>query len=171
MLTRGVETTNWSHYKSCAMFIACPYCNFKCDKECGKQVCQNEPLASAPKVEVSLKLLTSLYCANKVSTAIVFAGLEPFDSLDELTEAVSAFREVTKDPIIIYTGYTKEELESGAIHDTRANQECSEKYKQIRDSGNIIIKYGRFIPDDEEHLDPILGVKLASRNQYAERYE
>ena len=34
---------------------------------------------------------------------------------------------------------------------------------------NIIIKYGRFIPGQEKHYDKILGVYLASNNQYAER--
>jgi hypothetical protein len=34
---------------------------------------------------------------------------------------------------------------------------------------NIIIKYGRFIPNHQPHYDEILGVKLASDNQYAER--
>ena len=34
---------------------------------------------------------------------------------------------------------------------------------------NIIIKYGRYIPDQEPHYDEVLGVNLASDNQYAER--
>jgi len=34
---------------------------------------------------------------------------------------------------------------------------------------NIIIKYGRFIPDKEKHYDEVLGIYLASDNQYAER--
>ena len=36
--------------------------------------------------------------------------------------------------------------------------------------GPIIIKYGRFIPDDEEYFNYELGVKLASKNQYTVRY-
>ena len=34
---------------------------------------------------------------------------------------------------------------------------------------NIIIKYGRFIPDQQPHYDEILGVNLASSNQGAEK--
>ena len=34
---------------------------------------------------------------------------------------------------------------------------------------NIIIKYGRFIPNHKPHNDEVLGINLASDNQYAER--
>ena len=34
---------------------------------------------------------------------------------------------------------------------------------------NIIIKYGRYITNQEKHYDEVLGVYLASENQYAER--
>ena len=34
---------------------------------------------------------------------------------------------------------------------------------------NIIIKFGRFIPNREPHFDEVLGVNLASNNQYAKR--
>ena len=34
---------------------------------------------------------------------------------------------------------------------------------------NIIIKFGRFVPMQQPHFDPILGVNLASDNQYAKQ--
>jgi hypothetical protein len=34
---------------------------------------------------------------------------------------------------------------------------------------NVIIKYGRYIPNQTPHYDEVLGVNLASDNQYAER--
>ena len=34
---------------------------------------------------------------------------------------------------------------------------------------NIIIKFGRYIPNQQSHFDIVLGVNLASDNQYAER--
>ena len=37
--------------------------------------------------------------------------------------------------------------------------------------GRVIIKWGRFIPDMPRRVDPILGVTLASDNQYAEIME
>ena len=32
---------------------------------------------------------------------------------------------------------------------------------------NIIIKFGRFVPNQTPHCDEVLGVKLVSNNQYA----
>ena len=40
-------------------------------------------------------------------------------------------------------------------------------YGHLLQYPNIIIKYGRFIPDQKSHYDEILGVELASNNQYA----
>lgn len=166
METRGVEFENWSHYKSCTMFIACPYCSFKCDNECGKSVCQNSELAFAQIKEVDIDLLASKYCNSQISTAIVFAGLEPFDSPEELLNAIKTFRKYTKDKIIIYTGYTKDELINDDINIVSKN--IKTVYKMITDEKNIIIKYGRFIPDSKSRYDNILGITLASDNQYAE---
>ena len=68
--------------------------------------------------------------------------------------------------IVIYTGYTKEELEKSPQYPLTNLRLYVKSHK-----ANIIIKYGRFIPDQESHYDEILGVMLASPNQYAERLE
>lgn len=34
---------------------------------------------------------------------------------------------------------------------------------------NVIVKFGRFIPNQEPHYDETLWVNLASNNQYARR--
>ena len=39
----------------------------------------------------------------------------------------------------------------------------------VKNANNIIIKFGRFIPNQQSHYDAVLGIKLASSNQYAER--
>ena len=36
---------------------------------------------------------------------------------------------------------------------------------------NIIVKFGRYIPDTDQRYDEVLGVILASDNQYAERLD
>jgi hypothetical protein len=41
-----------------------------------------------------------------------------------------------------------------------------EEFKQFK---NIIIKFGRFVPNQEKHYDEVLGIELASPNQYARR--
>lgn len=169
MKVKGVEFENWSHYKTCAMFIAMPTCSFKCDKECGKPVCQNSKLAFEPIIDVDIYKLAESYCNDPISKAIVFGGLEPFDNITDLYKAIYIFRQYTQDPIIIYTGYTKEELQSGEIHQG-AHTMCHDIYTSIIKKSNIIIKYGRFIPNDKEKYNEILGVNLASQNQYAIEY-
>lgn len=143
------------NYKKPCMTIMMPYCTFKCDKECGKQVCQNSDLASAPKIEIETENIIKKYLNNPISEAIVFQGLEPFDSFYQVLDFIKRFREVSNDDIIIYTGYNKEELKQFLTF--------------FKNFDNIIIKYGRFIPGQEKHYDEILGVYLASNNQYAER--
>lgn len=78
------------------------------------------------------------------------------DQLDELISIISLFRGKVRDDIVIYTGYTEAEL--------------ADTVTAIAPFGNIIIKYGRFIPGQNPHFDDVLGVKLASDNQYAKRY-
>jgi hypothetical protein len=91
------------------------------------------------------------------------AGLEPFDSWDQLKLLISKFRERTKDDIVIYTGYTYDELDWGNPFDSES------KIQWLWQYSNIIVKFGRYIPNQQPHYDEVLGVKLASDNQYAER--
>lgn len=137
------------------MLIGMPYCTFKCDKECGQQVCQNSALATAPNIDVNPMDLIARYESNNLTQAIVFGGLEPFDSWTDLYSFIFMFRSVTNDDIVIYTGYNKDEI--------------TDKVEQLKQFPNIIIKFGRYIPGQQPHRDEILGVNLASDNQHAER--
>ena len=83
--------------------------------------------------------------------------LEPFDSFNQLLLFIQEFRKVSDDDIVIYTGYTERE-----VYDLIYLSPLL-KYK------NIIIKFGRYIPNSENKYDEILGVTLASQNQYAKR--
>jgi len=157
MILKGLIDEDFVNYKKPAMVLEFPYCSFKCDKECGRQVCQNSGLATAPTVNIDIYELIIRYLQNPISEAIVCQGLEPFDSWDELKQFIIAVRMKTKDDIVLYTGYTKEELEQ------------KHYLTFLKKYDNIYIKYGRFIPDQDSHYDEVLGVKLASPNQYAER--
>jgi len=86
------------------MFIAFPYCSFKC----GKELCQNSPLALAKNIEVSADKIVERYKNNPITKAIVFGNLEPFDSFKDMLELIQKFRASSKDDIVIYTGYTEE---------------------------------------------------------------
>lgn len=157
MIVKAIIDEDFSNYKKPSMLIGCARCSFKCDKECGKQVCQNSALATAPDVEISIDEIIKRYEDNNLTQAIVFGGLEPLDSWDELCEFIIEFRTFYQrdDKIVIYTGYNKDEVE--------------DKIETLWHFGNIIIKFGRYIPNQQPHYDEILGVNLASDNQYAER--
>ena len=52
----------------------------------------------------------------------------------------------------------------------RVGNEIAEQIEELSClASNIVIKYGRYIPGQTPHYDEVLGVKLASDNQYAER--
>ena len=154
---KGVIEEDTVNYKKISMVLEFPKCSFKCDKECGSQVCQNSPLASAQNIKIEHDILIHRYLTNPITEAIVCQGLEPFDSWDELRNLILFIREDKQcnDDIVIYTGYNKEEVQ--------------DKIKLLQKWKNIIVKFGRYIPDQESHYDEILGVTLASDNQYAER--
>ena len=150
------KDVDFVNYKLPSMYIIMPYCTFKCDKENGTSVCQNCSLAAEPKIEIAASDLIAIYDGNPMSEAVVFAGLEPFDSPDDLLNFIMLFRHNHYDDIVIYTGYTEEEVK--------------ENFDWIFLYENIIIKYGRFIPNQAPHYDEILGVNLSSDNQYAKEY-
>lgn len=155
MIIKGLIEEDFTNYKKPCMFIAFPYCTFKCDKEAGCQICQNSELATAKGISVAPKRLVDLYLSNRISKAICFGGLEPFDSFQDVLDLVQAFREATLDDIIIYTGYTEEEI--------------AEEIMKLQEFQNIIVKFGRFRYKDTKVFDEILGISLASSNQHAIR--
>ena len=134
-----------------------PYCSFKCDEEYGCEVCQNSALAHAPLHVWDAAEIIKAYCANPISRAVCFQGLEPFDSFEDLYDFISLFRDfyLQTDDIVIYTGYKPYEIEN--------------QLTQLKQFPNIIVKFGRSIPQQPPISDEILGVELASPNQYAER--
>ena len=158
MLIKNLIDEDFVNYKKPSMFIGFSKCNFKCDKECGKNVCQNSELALAPTIEIDDEEVIQRYISNPITEAIVFGGLEPFDDFNDLFAFIADFRDYSKDDIVIYTGYYPEEVPSYL-------DLLSANYK------NIIIKFGRFIPDKPHRFDELLGVDLSSDNQYAKRLE
>lgn len=155
MVVKDVVMEDFVNYKKPSMFIIFPKCDFKCEKDCGEKLCQNSDIANLPDIEVSYEYVVQRYVENSITSSIVFGGLEPFDSPKEMIELVHELRKVTDDDIVIYTGYNKDEI-VGYVN----MLSC---YK------NIIVKFGRYIPNDTQHEDELLGINLASKNQYAER--
>ena len=145
---------DFSNYKMPSMFVAFPYCTWKCDKECGLQVCQNSALANSPNMDVDVDVVVKKYLDNPITRAVVCGGLEPFDSWLDLLQFVTKLREQTKDDIVVYTGYNMAEI--------------ADKIDVLKEYDNIIVKFGRYKPRQESRYDDVLGVFLASDNQYAE---
>ena len=153
------------NYKKTSMYIAFPYCSFKCEKEYGGKFCQNSSLAKHSIIEISPEEVCDRYLNNPITNAIVCAGLEPFDSRFDILTLIDCLRhkKQCEDDFIIYTGYTEEELNDPM------NNEIHFLYENLKNYKNIIIKFGRFIPNQEHHYDEVLGVELASNNQYAKK--
>lgn len=157
MLVKDIIDETFQDYKKPAMFIATAMCDWKCCTEAGrdKSLCQNSAIANQKSIEIPNAEIADRYISNPLTKAIVIGGLEPFLQVDELFDLINEMREKTQDDIVIYTGYQLIEVahfvERLAVYD------------------NIIIKFGRFVPDAEKIYDDVLGVWLNSDNQYAER--
>lgn len=152
---KTIVDEDFVNYKTPSMYIAFPTCTFKCEKECNYKIrCHNSSISLMPTITVSTSTIVKRFTDNPITKAIVIGGLEAFDSFNDLMGLVRDFRSHTDVDIVIYTGYNRSEI-SDSIH-------------QLSQFPNIIIKFGRFIPDQPSHIDPILGVSLASNNQYAE---
>lgn len=157
MIVKGVVDEDFVNYKVPSMYICTSRCSFKCDKECGKPVCQNSQLANQNAIDIDDTKLIERYLNNPITSAIVFGGLEPFDQYKEVKKFLCLLRNIYEcnDDVVIYTGYNMGEI-SNLLDD-------------MISFGNIVIKYGRFVPDQQKHYDDVLGVYLASDNQYAKR--
>lgn len=153
---RGIVMEDFCNYKKPSMFLITTTCDWKCCHDGGfsESVCQNEPMIRDTKItEYTIKNIYDAYTHNRISKAIVFGGLEPFKQVDEIISFIKYFREHDCfDDIVIYTGYNKDEIDTSLFSNF----------------GNIIIKFGRYIPNQKPHYDEILGIELASDNQYAE---
>lgn len=155
MIIKGLKDEDFVNYKKPSMFIAFPSCNWKCEKECGMRVCQNSTLAESSNIEINVDRLVDRYLSNSITKAVVCGGLEPFDSWKDLKDFVVEFRLKTNDDIVIYTGYKEEEVNHAV--------------SWLSTFPNIVIKFGRYVPNQQQHYDEALGIKLASDNQYAKR--
>ncbi len=159
MRVMAVVDEDFTNYKKPAMFIGTISCNGKCCKEAGisMTVCQNDGWRSSAPIKVDDLDLCARYFDNKLTNAVVFGGLEPFEQFAEVEEFIHSLRVLygCQDDVVIYTGYYPREIE--------------EQIKVLSAYKNIIIKFGRYIPSRPPVYDEVLGVTLASDNQFAER--
>lgn len=159
MIVRTIVDEDFVQYKEPCMYIATAFCNGKCCKEAGipLSVCLNDAWRGTATIAMVDEGIIERYLTNSITTTICFAGLEPFEQFDQVYNFIEKLRKDYNcdDTVLIYTGYNKEEI--------------AEQIEKLKDFDNIIIKFGRFVPDNPGKFDDVLGVRLASDNQYAER--
>jgi len=157
MKLKGIVDEDFINYKLPSMFLISSTCDWKCCKEAGIDICQNLPLIKEKTINITEEKIFERYINNSITKAIVIGGLEPFDQFDEIFNLIAYFRfyECCRDTFIIYTGYYPEEIDG--------------QIKFLSMFENIIIKFGRYIPNRNSIYDEILGVELASDNQFAEK--
>jgi ABC-type glycerol-3-phosphate transport system substrate-binding protein len=80
--------------------------------------------------------------------------IAPFDTFEDLLDLIKYFREHDcHDDVVIYTGYYENEIQ--------------DRLDILKHYDNIIVKFGRFKPNQESHFDEVLGINLANIEQYA----
>lgn len=154
MIVKDIIDEDFINYKKPSMFILTPKCSFKCCKEAGNEICQNMDMVKQPNIEIDNSKVIERYLNNYITSAIVFGGLEPLDTFEDVYSFIKEFRDKCLDDVVIYTGYYPEEIK--------------DKIDSISKFENIIVKFGRFIPGTEKKLDSILGIELYEP-QWAER--
>ncbi len=159
MRVKTIVDEDFVNYKKPSMFIGTISCGGKCCTEAGipLSVCQNDGWRSCAPVVISDREICMRYLNNSLTSAIVIGGLEPFEQSTELFKFVFMLRRVfgCNDDVVIYTGYAEDEIK--------------DEVKNLSAYENIIIKFGRYRPNQEAHYDDVLGVTLVSDNQYAVR--
>ena len=157
MRIKTIIDEDFVNYKRASMFIGTVSCSGKCciEADIPLSICQNFEWQSAPIKEVSNHHIIGRYLANRMTSAIVFGGLEPFEQTEELINFIRDLRDHfgVCDPVVIYTGYYPEEI--------------TEALFALAEWDNIIVKFGRYKPNCKPRYDQLLGVWLASDNQFA----
>ena len=153
-----LDEADFINYKKAAFNISAGIsCTFKCCKE-NPSICHNNPLCKQSPIEYSISKIIDRYKKQKISKSFVVQGLEPLDNLKQVLWLIDGIRRAgIEDEVILWTGYTE--------------KECFDLIFLIKKMGwvNIIIKFGRYIPNAPSRYDPVLGVTLASDNQYAKK--
>lgn len=158
MKLKNISHEDFVNYRLPSMLLASCSCTWKCPIEQGLpiSVCQNSEVAKQPTVDIPLDRIIAEYKANPITQAIVIGGLEPMLQFSELIGFIQCLRSSgVNDDVVIYTGYREDELTT--------------EISALKPYPNIVVKFGRYMPGHTTHYDPVLGVELASDNQYAVR--
>ena len=154
MLLKDILDEDFVNYKKASMYLAFPFCTFKCEKDCGIKCCQNSSIAKQKNIDFDIDDIIKRYLNNGITHAIVCCGLEPLDSFNDVLELLKKLRTEygCNDDFVVYTGYKEDEVE--------------DKINELAKYSNVIVKFGRFVPNQESRYDEVMGINLASPNQH-----
>lgn len=159
MRVKTIVDEDFVNYSKSSMFIGTISCGGKCCLEGGfpLSVCQNDGWRGNAPIDIRDEVIVKRYLQNQITHAIVLGGLEPMEQSDEVLALIKTLREDfdCHDDVVIYTGYYPDEVT--AILD------------KLQVFDNIVVKFGRYVPNMKSRFDDVLGVNLASDNQYAVR--
>lgn len=159
MRVKTIVDEDFVNYRKPSMFIGTISCGGKCCLEGGfpLSVCQNDGWRGSAPIDIQDEVIVKRYLQNQITHAIVLGGLEPMEQSDEVLALIKTLREDfdCHDDVVIYTGYYPDEVT--AILD------------KLQAFDNIVVKFGRYVPNMKTRFDEVLGVHLASENQYAVR--
>ena len=157
MIIKAIVDEDFVNYKKPSMYIGTAFFDGKCCRDAGlpMSVCQNDEWRKTATIDIDDDYVIKRYISNPITQAICFAGLEPFEQFSEMFMFIKKLRKDFKcfDTIVIYTGYNENEIQN--------------EVNELKFFENIVIKFGRYIPNQPAHYDEVLGVNLASDNQYA----
>lgn len=153
MQLKQIIDESFGDYKQASMLLVTPECTGKCEG------CQNTHLAQLETKNFPDEEIWKRFEKNPFTKAIVMGGLEPFCHIDEVVAFIFSGIERGQDvPIVIYTGYEVDEL-------SLIRSQFIQRAKEYR--GPVIVKFGRYIPNQTPVYNKHLGVTLASPNQYS----
>ena len=157
MRLKSLIDEDYVNYRKPSMFLGTCHCDWKCCRELGMppSLCQNNSAYRSRTRDIDNARLVKRYLDNPLTSAVVIGGFEPMLQFDEVLSFLSEFRRQSDDDIVIYTGYREEEL--------------AEQMHLLGKFKNVILKVGRYRPNEVPHYDEILGVMLANSGQYAIR--
>ena len=156
MIVKLVKQDDFVQYKKPCVVVCFPNCTWKCCTEAGipTSVCQNQEMCGLKDIDVTPEDVYNLYKESLFAESICCSGLEPMLQFDDVLSLLKYFREHDCDAdFVIYTGYYPEEIEP--------------QLSILKQFSNIVLKCGRYIPNRPSKYDDILGITLASDNQYA----
>lgn len=163
-----VKTDNVTDYEETSMLLVFPKCSGKCGPACHNY----NMIGKTAPLNVKVEDIVNLYNSLSDHKAVVCAGLEPFDSFDDLYALVEAFANNSKPcDFVIYSGYYPYNDVSYENSTGITNVwELARKIVKIKGSNQdftLYFKYGRYIedPNDDGYDSRLLGVHLSSRNQ------